>query len=357
MRRLLRWLGIGLGAFAFSFALLALAIALAPYPAVEARPGPAIPGVFHVHADGSHDGFGTLDEATRAAAATGARFLVLTEHNVLRPDRPIVQNGVVVVPGVEISAQPGHVVALALAEVPPPEERGPDVLQAIAAREGVAVLAHPVNLRRPWTDPGVDHFAGFEALSLDSSFRLALARAPWRLGLAAAALAGDRRKVGALLVDRPDDGLARYDQVVAESPVALLCGVDAHGLPPYASSFGAMNLYVPGPLSGDAARDAEAVITAIRAHLTFCGVPALGDASSFSFSAGPEEVAARVQAPGVTLALYRDGVRVAQGPGPELRVAGGAGRWRAEVTVDRPGFPFRDGALWIASSAQRVHER
>ena len=277
MRRAWKALGLALAAVVGLCAALVIAIAIAPHPAIEARPGPAVPGLFHVHAEASHDGFGTLDEATRAAAEAGARFLFLTEHNVVRPDAPVVRDGVLVVPGVEISAQAGHVIALGLSEAPPQPERGEAVLEAIARRGGLAVLAHPVNLRRPWSDPSTDGFAGFEALSLDSWFREAKALAPWRLALALAAI-GDLPKGAALLATRPDGALARYDEIAARRDVTLLCGVDAHGLPPYAASFGALRLFVPVALSGEPQADAAALIEAIRAGRTFCSVPALGDA-------------------------------------------------------------------------------
>ncbi len=355
MKRALRWVAIFFATLLGLFVLLALAMRLTPYPAIDAAPGRAIPGVFHVHAEVSHDGHGTLDEATRAAAEAGARFLVLTEHNVLRPDGPLVQNGVLVIPGVEISSKPGHVIAVGLAEVPPKEERGPQVLEAIAARGGAAVLAHPVNVRRPWSDPSPDGFAGFEVLSLDSAFRTAKAEKPWLLGLAAGALVGHPPKTGAILMERPADAFARYDEIAKARDLTLLCGVDAHGLPPYPASFGALRLFVPAARwTGDAQADAAAIVAAIREGDTFCSVPALGDASSFSFVLGDEAVA-RVAAEGVTLTIFRDGVEVARGPGPELRVPAGTGVWRAEVAVDDPGFPFRDGALWIASSARRAH--
>ncbi|WP_373049465.1 PHP domain-containing protein [Vulgatibacter sp.] len=372
MKWFLRGLAAIVGVPFLLLALLALAIAIAPERAVEAPAGDAIPGLFHVHAEASHDGHGTLEEAAAAAREAGARFLVLTEHNVLRPDRPLVIDGVLVVPAVEISAKAGHVIAIGPTEVPPKPERGEGILEAIAARGGEAVLAHPVNLRRPWSDPSPDGFTGFEGLTLDSAFREAKAHAPWRLALALAALVGDREKTGAILIERPADAFARYDEIAARRPVALLCGVDAHGLPPYEASFGALRLHLVLPPEARAAwgrdplADGAAVREAIRAGRNFCSVPTLGEAGSFHFgleaAAADEDeaagaapsVVARMDAPGITLVLFRDGREVARGRGPELRLPAGTGVWRAEVLVDEPGFPFRDGALWIASSAMRV---
>lgn len=331
---------------------LALAIAMVPFPSTKDG-ALSVPGVFHVHTDESHDGFGTLEDAAAAARRMGARFLVLTEHNIISPQRPEVVDGVLIVPGVELSSKPGHVIALGVPTLP---RRGNDVLENIAALGGEAILAHPVNLRRPWSDPSLDGFAGFEALSLDSAFRTAKAEAPHRLLVALAALLGDRRKVGAILVERPDDALARYDEIAARRPLAMMCGVDAHGLPPYVSSFGSMKLHLlldPATFGKDPASDAEAIRAAIREARTFCSVPAYGDAGSFTFSAGPGVVEAKVDREDATFVIFRDGEEVARGQGPGLSLPGGEGVWRAEVHL-QPGFPYVKDALWIASSAIHV---
>lgn len=333
-------------------ACLALAIALVPYPAAVGG-GSSVPGVFHVHAEQSHDGFGTLEEAAAAAKKIGARFLILTEHNRVQPDHPVVMDGVLVVPGVEISSKHGHVIAMGVPSLP---SKGVDVLESIASLGGEAILAHPVNLRRPWSDPSPDGFAGFEALSLDSAFRTAKATAPTRLVLALAALAGDRRKVGAILMERPDEAMDRYDEISRRRPLAMMCGVDAHGMPPYLSSFGSLRLHLlmdPATFGMDPVADSGRILEAIRGARTFCSIPAYGDAGSFSFEADVGQVVARIDREDATLVVFRDGVEVARGPGPEMRRPGGPGVWRVEVRLE-PGFPYVADALWIASSAIRV---
>jgi hypothetical protein len=355
MRRLLKVIAAVIAAPIVLLAILAIALALAPDPSIDAAPGDAIGGIFHVHAEASHDGYGTLLEAVAAAREAGADFLVLTEHNAIRPSAPEVVDGVLVVPGVEISAQAGHVIALGAFEVPPNSERGPTVLEAIAARGGASILAHPINLRRPWSDPSTDGFAGFEVLSLDSAFREAKARPSLRVLLALAALVGAPEKTGALIMDRPAGALERYDELTRMRDVALMCGVDAHGLPPYPASFGSLRLHFDAPAWGaDPLADTAALRRAIREARTFCSVPALGDASSFAFGVEGPDVLVQVAAARTTLVLFRDGVEVARGAGPTLRYPAGPGVWRAEVLIDEPGFPFADGAFWIASSAMRL---
>lgn len=337
---------------------LSLAVRLAPFPAVEVEAGEAsILGFYHVHTTRSHDGYGRLEEAADAAARLGARFLVVTEHNEVAPAAPRRLGGVLVIPGVEVSAKAGHVVALGLEA--PPAERGAGVLGAIAEAGGFAALAHPVNLRRPWSDPSPAGFVGFEALSLDSAFRVATLEDRSRLLWPLFALAGDRRKMAALLMHRPDDALRRYDEIAEARPLAMLCGVDAHGRPAYLSSFAALGLHLWLPAEAraawgeDADADAAAVRAAIRGARTFCSIPALGDASSFSLRAEAGEVVAEVAAEEATLVLLHRGREVARGTGPRLAAPAAPGPWRAEVYL-HPGFPWGGERLWIASSSLRL---
>lgn len=356
MKRWLRRLGWGLAALAVPLIVLGLVVALGPFPAVAVDRGEgSLRGFFHLHTVDSHDGYGTLEEAAEAARALGGEFLILTEHNLLALEGPTRVGGVLVIPGVEISAEAGHVVALGLDHVP--EERGPGVLAAIEAAGGMAVLAHPVNLRRPWDDPSTEGFVGFEALSLDSSFREAMGRHRLRLGLPLISLVADRRKLAAWLMHHPTDALRRYDEIARERELTMMCGVDAHGLPPYLSSFAALALHVrpDADLSTwgrDAAADAALVLDAIARGRTFCSTPALGDASSFALRQEGERIVASVATEAATLVLLHDGVEVARGRGPRLEARAAPGPWRAEVFLS-PGFPWGNDRLWIASSSLR----
>lgn len=360
-RRALRWgrlLLVPAVPGAFSFLLLALALRLAPFPAVALPSSEAsILGFYHVHTTRSHDGHGSLEEAVAAARELDARFLVLTEHNLVAPPSPRRVEGVLAIPGVEISAAAGHVVALGLDE--PPKERGAGVLEAIAEAGGFAALAHPVNLKRPWSDPSPEGFVGYEALSLDSAFREATLEDRRRLFWPLVALAGDRRKLAALLMHRPKEALRRYDEIAEARPLTMLCGVDAHGRPAYLSSFAALGLHLwlsddeRAAWGRDADADAATVLRAIRSGRTFCSIPALGDASSFSLRAEGGEVVAEVATEEATIVLFHRGREAARSRGPRIAAPAAPGPWRAEVYL-QPGFPWGGERLWIASSSLRL---
>ena len=99
----------------------------------------------HVHTDASPDGRSSLEALTTAAKAAGLHALAVTDHNICTPVPPEM-NGVLLIPGCEVSTQAGHITALFLenplpgfGELPAPE----DAVAAIHEAGGLSVLAHP----------------------------------------------------------------------------------------------------------------------------------------------------------------------------------------------------------------------
>src|ERR1044071_3826653 len=95
----------------------------APRQLPAAPPGVSAPirGVIHVHTNRS-DGTGSVDDVTRAAAAAGLQFVIVTDHGdgTRTPDLPDYRNGVLYIDGVEVSTIDGHLVALGLPQAPYP---------------------------------------------------------------------------------------------------------------------------------------------------------------------------------------------------------------------------------------------
>lgn len=104
---------------------------------------------FHVHTDASADGRSSL--AAQAAAAKAARLdaIAVTDHNQCTPVPPSL-DGMLLIPGCEVSTQAGHITALFLAQpldlealwangLPAPEAAVAEIRRC----GGLAVLAHP----------------------------------------------------------------------------------------------------------------------------------------------------------------------------------------------------------------------
>lgn len=105
----------------------------------------------HVHSHHSPDSRLTLNEIVRQLPYAGMRGFALTDHNsvaghreipALRAEHP----RLVVLPGVEVSAEEGHVLAYGVTEVPPMHRSVLDTCEWVRDHGGEVVLAHPFRL-------------------------------------------------------------------------------------------------------------------------------------------------------------------------------------------------------------------
>jgi len=212
--------------------------------------------------------------------------VVLADHNRMNGPEPRYVSGVLVLTASEISSGAGHLVGLGLPRALDESERKGDAVGAIRALGAVPVAAHPLNRKRPYDALQDPRLGGMEVLSADDMFREALA-SPSTLIAAALAYPANPEHAAVQLLERPGPTLARWDGLLAQRAVAGFCAVDAHGRPPYESVMRVLATYavVGSTPTGDAARDGEALLEALRSGRFFCGVDALGDAAGFRFTA------------------------------------------------------------------------
>jgi hypothetical protein len=347
--------------------------------------GRTVRGAFHVHttrSDGSRDKSGVA----AAARAAGLQFVVFTDHgDGTRPaDAPEYLLGVLCLDGVEISTTGGHYVALGAAASPYPlGGDSPAVVEDVARLGGFGIAAHPGSLRQElaWID-WTSAIDGVEWLNADSEWR-----DESRLPLARAVAAYPIRPAGALamLLDRPDSTLARWDAITETRRVVAIAGHDAHGgigrrveqpltsrrihVPSYEASFRAFSTRVEldRPFSGDAAADGDALLSSLKAGRFYTIVDAVATgATTLEFNARSEEHAAgqgsvlrgggiasfsvRAAVPdGGSIVAYRNGVDIARRQGSSLEFRSGAlGAYRVEVQV--PGAPGQPPVPWLVSN-------
>ena len=103
----------------------------------------------HVHTDASLDGRSSRPALAAAAKAAGLDAMAVTDHNLCTPV-PEKLNGVLLIPGCEVSTRAGHILGLFLER---PLEldalrrdglpTGKAAIDEIHRRGGIAVLAHP----------------------------------------------------------------------------------------------------------------------------------------------------------------------------------------------------------------------
>jgi hypothetical protein len=271
-----------------------LAATFAEYPVIPPRAdGPGwIRGAFHVHTTRS-DGRGTVREVAAAAKAAGLRFVVLTDHNDFAPREPAFVDGVLMVPGVELSTAHGHLVAFGM-ERPLEGVRawmdGGEMEAAVEKAGGVSVLAHPVQRRNPWKhDEAARRADGFELYSADTFFRDALRHPVSRLLPAVGASFGQPVHGVMMLVGPQPEPTARLLELTREKPRVALCSHDAHGLPRYEDVFQALAMYLPPPegttpqlLPKDPRAAAEVVVKGLASGRALCAFRALGEPEGFA---------------------------------------------------------------------------
>lgn len=100
----------------------------------------------HVHSDASLDGRSSLDELAKAAKERGLDVLMICDHNKFTLTAPEYREGVLLLPGCEVSTASGHLLALFCKEpfeVPAELPTLSDAAALIHAHGGLAVIAHP----------------------------------------------------------------------------------------------------------------------------------------------------------------------------------------------------------------------
>ncbi|MCP3101394.1 CehA/McbA family metallohydrolase [Myxococcus sp. K15C18031901] len=357
----------------------ALPASFVSYPVVappEGAPPRWVRGAFHVHTTRS-DGRGTPLEVARAAKAAGLDFVLLTDHNDFTPPAPTWAEGVLLVPGVEMSTSAGHLVAFGMERplqdvskwMPPGE-----AVRAVKAAGGMSVLAHPVQRHNPWTDAqSASEALGFELYSADTFFRQAMSRPVSRL-LPAVGAYLSQPVHGVMLLVAPEPGPSDHFMGLSQQFLRVpFCAHDAHGVPSYESVFQSMATYlppdeVPFPLPEDAKAAAALVTKALAGGNGLCGFRALGEPAGFALEG---------LRPGLREARVGDvlSVRLPGSPEPEtvrlevwgagrLRPDGlsveltGEGVARVEVWAKGPGrFLGSEWRPWIVPGPVRVLPR
>ena len=352
-----------------------------------------IRGAVHVHSRLS-DGSGTPEQIAVAAAKAGLQFVVLTDHGdgTRTPAAPAYHGNVLVVHGLEVSSNDGHVVVLGLDKTPYPlggDAR--DVVDDVSRLGGMSIAAHPGSPKpqlrwTEWSSP----FSGIEWLNGDSESRdegwsthaRVLLTYPFR-----------STAVLASMLDRPDTVLRRWDAITARRRVVGLAAADAHArldlngeesagslgsvrIPGYEAMFGAFSVTVTGvTLVRDARQDAASVLAALKNGHVYSSVDALAKPAVVSFRAargdqhwetgefvpaGDQDLELQVDSnapPGSHIALLSQGEVVTEIPGSSLRhvVRGTRAVYRVEIRVD--GAPGSPPVPWVVTNPIYVRDR
>lgn len=286
-------------------------------------------GVVHVHSFLGGHSEGTFSEIIAAAQSNQLQFVIMTEHTEKDFDTAAMtlqgmHGGVLFINGNEVSAENGD--------------------RKLVLPGNVSLIAYPEEFKN-WETPDA---VGVEVYNVYTNSKkinpvVAFFDVLW-----------SRRSYPELMyahyLQRPDEGLRRWDQALARSRLTAVGGNDAHAniglslrdssgntlvgieLDPYAVSFRLVRMHVL--LEESKTLEAASVVEAIRAGHCYLGFDFLGDTSGFIFeaeSAGERKIQGdeitlgegtklRVQTPlPGRIVLFKDGVKVSDENGAASR--------------------------------------
>jgi predicted metal-dependent phosphoesterase TrpH len=101
----------------------------------------------HIHSSYSRDASASPKEVLRYARKIGLDGIAITDHNEVQGSKEALalakEAGVLLIRGVEVSAQEGHVLAYGVADPIPKGLRVQETIERIRSAGGIAVAAHP----------------------------------------------------------------------------------------------------------------------------------------------------------------------------------------------------------------------
>ncbi len=101
----------------------------------------------HVHSAHSYDGRDPVDTLMARAAEVGLDAIAITDHDEIAGSREAEEladeYGLIVIPGLEVSSAAGHVLALGVDELVPPDLSFRETVDRIHELGGIAVVPHP----------------------------------------------------------------------------------------------------------------------------------------------------------------------------------------------------------------------
>ncbi len=263
------------------------------FPAFEVKRHPSgkvFRGVFHVHSNLSHDSKASLEYIYKIAQKARLDFVAVTDHNNIDGADAYEKSGLpkdpLLIFGNEISSSNGHLIALGVHEIPPPDkESGQELIDWIHEKGGYAVIPHPLGRKNKskWLDWNIKRFDGLEVYNFFYNiFDINLIE----FGLEFAFLPPS------IFLRVLDNNMTRYfelyDRVLQHDKVAAIGGTDAHvrfqwlGWTPenLLLSFQSVNTLVLAD-----SLDSKKIIEALGKGKCFTAFEAFGDASDFKFQA------------------------------------------------------------------------
>jgi len=120
----------------------------------------------HVHTCYSHDAVTTLEEVVTYSKKRGLDGVAITDHDTLLGALKLVKKSkLLVIPGIEITALGGHVLALNITKPIPPKLDLSETVQRIHEAGGIAVAAHPTSFYKSALSRQITSYDAIEVIN------------------------------------------------------------------------------------------------------------------------------------------------------------------------------------------------
>jgi len=122
----------------------------------------------HLHTTRSMDSSVRLEDAVRRIRELGLDGFAVTDHDFLAelPGDLSENSGLIVIPGMEVSADGAHVLAFDIQEPVPMGLPIPETVDRIHDQGGIAIIAHPYSVFRTWVDSTEIEGSGFDCVEV-----------------------------------------------------------------------------------------------------------------------------------------------------------------------------------------------
>jgi hypothetical protein len=184
-------------------------------------------GIIHVHTSYSQNSTGSFEEVARAAQKTNLDFVIVTDHNTLgglRDNKEGFYDKTLILVGSELTSPGGHIAVMDINKEVAMDQAHKAIVKEVQAAGAISFICHPNLERQPWRDWSlVSAMTGMEIYNLPTA---AYEDGTVKLGLKT--LFFPPRLFFRSFLKRPDDVLARWDEVLRERRFVGIAGVDAH---------------------------------------------------------------------------------------------------------------------------------
>jgi len=126
----------------------------------------------HIHSVQSDDSQITLDDAFRRCREEGLDGFALTDHDTMTEIPGEKKgDGLIVVPGVEITARGAHIIAIDIGDEVPMGLSIHETVDRIHGQGGIAVIAHPYSAFRTWVNSKEIENASFDCVEVANAYQ------------------------------------------------------------------------------------------------------------------------------------------------------------------------------------------